>query len=120
MIHLNDEDFRAKWVAALRSGDYKQVEGRLLDKGRYCCLGVACRVAGLSDADIKADVLETQIDNFGIDTGLTSEDAHDLAKANDGGATFEEIALCIEGKISLVALGHIAEEREAAALKSDD
>ena len=32
-------DVKAKWVAALRSGDYKQGKGTLLDKdNEYCCL----------------------------------------------------------------------------------
>ena len=35
-----------KWVAALRSGEYKQGTGRLHDAAdnAYCCLGVACEV----------------------------------------------------------------------------
>lgn len=31
-----------KWVAALRSGEYKQTQGRLQENDCYCCLGVAC------------------------------------------------------------------------------
>lgn len=35
-----------KWVAALRSGKYKQGKGVLRsEKGKYCCLGVLCDVA---------------------------------------------------------------------------
>lgn len=34
-----------KWVAALRSGRYKQGNGMLLADGKYCCLGVACAAA---------------------------------------------------------------------------
>ena len=35
---------RKKWVAALRSGKYKQGKGQLYDNldEKYCCLGVAC------------------------------------------------------------------------------
>lgn len=47
-------DFKTKWVAALRSGEYKQTDGKLYRSGfertslktGYCCLGVACIVAG--------------------------------------------------------------------------
>jgi hypothetical protein len=44
-----DADLRAKWVAALRSGDYIQGEGALKrqdvdDQVRHCCLGVLCEV----------------------------------------------------------------------------
>lgn len=34
-----------KWVAALRSGDYRQTEGWLHDENGYCCLGVLCDIA---------------------------------------------------------------------------
>jgi hypothetical protein len=33
------------WLAALRSGKYKQGTGRLHYGNKYCCLGVACAVA---------------------------------------------------------------------------
>lgn len=36
---LTDE-LREKWCTALRSGDYKQGKGALLNDGKYCCLGV--------------------------------------------------------------------------------
>lgn len=37
---------RAKWTAALRSGDYLQGQGKLRNEsGSYCCLGVACDLA---------------------------------------------------------------------------
>jgi hypothetical protein len=31
---------KEKWVAALRSGEYKQTKGYLRNKKGYCCLGV--------------------------------------------------------------------------------
>jgi hypothetical protein len=43
---------RKKWVAALRSGRYKQTKEMLRDKTGYCCLGVACQLA-LRDPEIK-------------------------------------------------------------------
>lgn len=36
---------RSLWVAALRSGKYRQTVGTLEDAEGFCCLGVACRVA---------------------------------------------------------------------------
>jgi hypothetical protein len=38
-----NKEIATKWVAALRSGDYKQTQGvlRSADNG-YCCLGVLC------------------------------------------------------------------------------
>lgn len=35
-------DVKAKWVAALRSGEYKQAEGALHRDNAFCCLGVLC------------------------------------------------------------------------------
>lgn len=42
-----DTELKAKWVAALRSGEYQQARGTLFDGEGYCCLGVLCKVAGL-------------------------------------------------------------------------
>lgn len=40
------EDFKKKWIEALRSDKFKQGTGELHSKSRdkYCCLGVACRI----------------------------------------------------------------------------
>lgn len=39
-------EIKAKWVAALRSGDYKQGTGVLRSEwDEYCCLGVLCDIA---------------------------------------------------------------------------
>lgn len=46
-----NKEVKAKWIAALRSGNYEQGEGRLHIVGRndnpdtYCCLGVLCELA---------------------------------------------------------------------------
>lgn len=32
------------WIEALRSGKYKQTQGRLERDNKFCCLGVACEV----------------------------------------------------------------------------
>jgi len=41
--------FKKKWVAALRSGKYKQGIGSLYDANEdtYCCLGVAGKICGI-------------------------------------------------------------------------
>lgn len=56
------QEFKEKWIAALRSGKYKQAQESLFsgiydDENDtsvigYCCLGVACKVAGISDDDM--------------------------------------------------------------------
>lgn len=40
-------DLKAKWIEALRSGEYEQASGQLRLDGAYCCLGVLCEVAGI-------------------------------------------------------------------------
>lgn len=43
-----DATVKAKWVAALRSGEYQKGVGHLHDKDTdtYCCLGVLCKAVG--------------------------------------------------------------------------
>jgi hypothetical protein len=43
-----NSELKAKWVEALRSGEYKQAEGKLHDtkNDAFCCLGVLCKVMG--------------------------------------------------------------------------
>jgi len=36
---------KRKWVAALKSGKYKQGKRRLRDRKKHCCLGVLCEIA---------------------------------------------------------------------------
>ena len=45
-----NKEYKKLWLEALRSGDYKQARGRLMDvdddfNKTYCCLGVLCKVA---------------------------------------------------------------------------
>jgi hypothetical protein len=35
-------EIKQKWIAALRSGEYKQGKGGLRNTEGYCCLGVLC------------------------------------------------------------------------------
>lgn len=37
-----NQEIKAKWIAALRSGEYKQTRFVLNDKTGMCCLGVLC------------------------------------------------------------------------------
>lgn len=38
-----NQEIKAKWVSALRSGKYRQAKERLQsDSGGFCCLGVLC------------------------------------------------------------------------------
>ena len=39
------EEVVKRWVAALRSGEYKQTQGQLWSGDGFCCLGVLCDLA---------------------------------------------------------------------------
>lgn len=44
-----------KWVAALRSGDYKQGKSLLRDKqDNFCCLGVLCNIHAQDNPELAA------------------------------------------------------------------
>lgn len=114
-----------KWIAALRSGEYKQGRQKLLTpEGGFCCLGVACdlyrketgegqwRVDGLSGNNIfvvngEYSVYwtpETIKEWLGLKTerGMFYDDAgeeQNLTILNDGaGLSLEEIAKVIESE----------------------
>lgn len=114
----------ARWVNALRSGDFTQTIEYLQDDGGYCCLGVLCELAVKSGAIPKPnepneDFLKGQIRRYGVGESIedqvlprqvmlwagisssggkfeNSEGAFDLTELNDNGNSFEEIADIIE------------------------
>lgn len=89
-------ELKAKWVEALRSGEYQQGKKRLKHMGRYCCLGVLAHVAG--EPIRRSDrCLST---TFERRIGLDSRVADDLAVMNDvNGKSFPEIAAYIEANL---------------------
>ena len=67
-----------KWVAALRSGNYKQTQGRLKKEDAFCCLGVLCDIV---KDKVKGKWVKTEeasyyagADIFAIENGLKNED----------------------------------------------
>jgi hypothetical protein len=90
-----DAELKAKWVKALRSGEYKQAYRSLKEGDGYCCLGVLCAIQGIEVATLpQTDVPEPS--NIG---GLDLLQGRKLAKKNDDGATFSEIADYIEANL---------------------
>jgi hypothetical protein len=88
---LNPE-FKAKWVAALRSGEYKQINGELKTEKGHCCLGVARDACGVSTstADDAGYLLDT---DSTAAVGLDDTTQAVLYYMNDGqGKSFPEIA----------------------------
>lgn len=113
------------WVEALRSGNFEQGEGSLCDsRGRYCCLGVFAKINGL-DMDANAGDIETESrswdphERVGNLTGLygdqvpvsllvlSSTTRSTLADANDGGASFEDIADALERNRARILAGDV-------------
>ena len=119
-----DSKIKARWLAALRSGDYLQARGFLRSARGYCCLGVLCEIAvqeGVTTRvtrgegaesyygeDFFSTVLPEQVSDWA--GGLSSSGAlpgeatidgsfsgNTLADLNDSGRyTFEQIADVIE------------------------
>jgi len=109
-------ELKAKWIAALRSGDYRQGRGMLKSVYRedtYCCLGVLCDVSGMGrwvhkdDDGLKSTYYEYHSHcsggrlpwGMGSDIGLPAESQELLISMNDTDEhqkSFDEIADYIE------------------------
>lgn len=115
---------KARWVAALRSGEYKQTKSELKDgQGGFCCLGVLCdiyakdngrkrwSVAQLSDkadGEFALSYLDQGVPAavVAIWAGLDYDQeirigqrCETLYDHNDDGRTFAEIADAIEAQL---------------------
>lgn len=96
-------DFKAKWIAALRSGEYKQGRMKLLsDDGSYCCLGVYARVCGGMSHDqlMSAEGYGLLQKHVGVDLDYTFWVMNDGDLEGDRPAkSFSEIADYIEANL---------------------
>lgn len=106
-------DVKARWVEALRSGNYKQGKQALYHAGRFCCLGVLCDLAVKDEAVEKSgEGFGSEKDGFakllpptsvlkwaGVERGFTRDVLNDLATKNDDGVSFAEIADAIEAQL---------------------
>jgi hypothetical protein len=109
-----EAELKTKWISALRSGKYQQCIGGLKNKVGYCCLGVLTDIVdstkweqkNLSDGTSDVWYIYNDGSNNFNDAYLPKsvEDIckldiykqHEVAKMNDGGKTFVEIADHIE------------------------
>lgn len=102
-----DRKWRDKWVKALRSGKFRQTQGRLQDGNAYCCLGVLCHLVDPKKRFWRDDdiVLPFQIVNkVGLDIDRSPLHRNDpilgrrltASMLNDRGKSFSEIADRIE------------------------
>lgn len=104
------KEFATKWVEALRSGGYKQAKSYLKAKEGYCCLGIACKIQGISDLDIfgrsypKNIVvpLNDKIPNILLGDADGRNFLGIVSLMNDNGKTFKEIADWIERNVEFI------------------
>jgi hypothetical protein len=84
--------FKRKWVNALRSGKYTQGTSQLYSRNgqSYCCLGVACAVAGLDKDEFSG--LSFIPDKIGFN------DVPTLLRGGDEGTTPNKLAIFNDDK----------------------
>lgn len=110
---------KRKWVKALRSGEYEQTVGELVDgvvddstfTPSYCCLGVLLAECRPESIQVKKDYGYTYLgvkefdtppnislvaDDLAILWGVTEEHQEVLSNMNDDGKSFSAIADYIE------------------------
>jgi len=113
------QEIKDKWVAALRSGEYKQGKNRLRTDDTYCCLGVLCAVYSKETGNGNWGLIDgTFIDGEQIGMGVPPmsivnwaefntpnpnpripSKERSLAELNDKGFSFNEIADLIEKEL---------------------
>lgn len=118
-----NEEIKAQWIAALRSGEYVQGQGTLhsvdeYGNSQFCCLGVLCDLAVKAGLLVEKEKMDSVFSYDGDRAilppfvlhwsglrnahGLLSMSSRDtygyvsLAGMNDAGVSFEEIADVIE------------------------
>lgn len=104
-------EIKTKWVAALRSGEFKQGRKQLRRGDNFCCLGVLCelyrRETGNGDWSTggyflgTSDILPSSVRDW---AGLAESNPAfsrglSLAERNDAGVPFAEIADIIDAEI---------------------
>lgn len=98
------------WVEALESGKYKRTTSFLKNDNKYCCLGVACKVA----IDMGENIETKEIDDYTLFDGnegvLTEKvkkmfginDQTSFFLLNDDGFGFKRIANFIKDELKYV------------------
>lgn len=96
-----DKELKAKWIAALRSGEYKQCTQDLCNGEAYCCLGVLHRIVYGKDPGSAWYGYSSDSEESGaiVKRELPDGVRGSLIDMNDGGKTFPEIADYIEANL---------------------
>ena len=85
-----ERNFKRKWVAALRSGKYKQTISSLYDAGGFCCLGVMCALRGAKLDEMDQVSLPGELPNFNELFNIDS----DHAEFFSGGGQAWQVPYC--------------------------
>lgn len=93
---------KTRWLAALRSGEWRQGRARLERDGAYCCMGVLAKLLGRLDQHgrylgLNAALLSAN----GRREVLPVETQNSLARMNDSGISFAHIADWIEANVEV-------------------
>lgn len=101
-----DQEIKAKWLEALRGGQFRQATGILRSRDdKYCCLGVLCQIVeperwgqfpdgGWRHGEVRSGMPDIDVtEKAGIND---HEEIGVLANMNDDGASFAVIADYIE------------------------
>lgn len=103
-------EVKEKWLAALRSGEYKQGTGCLRRENEYCCLGVLCDLHA-KETNGKWErpnrysylgatgLLPGEVCNWANGGPFMNPSEYSLVDLNDHGKSFKEIADFIEEKL---------------------
>ena len=87
-----ERNFKRRWVAALRSGKYKQTISHLYDGGGFCCLGVMCALRGAKLDEMDQIGLPCKLPNFNELFNIDS----DHAEFFSGGEQAWQVPYCGE------------------------
>lgn len=98
---MKKKGLKARWMAALTGGKYKQGKGQLKVEQKngksalYCCLGVLCDI---SPAVAKRNTCGVVLESVAFDyVGISRKEMNQLVSLNDdGGNGFKRIANWIE------------------------
>lgn len=85
---MMNAEMKAKWTAALRSGNYVQGKHVLkTSNGRFCCIGVLGDIQGV-DWDGVADRTTCNLPTDALHAGTTEYERQHLENMNDGSNGF--------------------------------
>lgn len=89
------------FIAELRSGKYRQTNGKLYSNGAYCAMGVAYRSLGMTKRNAKSErKSEEMLNKITLEKlGLNQDSQENIITLNDQGKSFYFISYYIENEI---------------------